>query len=114
MSFDDFRKQWKKGTKIKIADIQRAKQFSEDVKYVTKEDYRPIVYNVDWNQTYIAAQKFNRLNERTYPYIALNAFQKFVRKICCFEKANEITDFYKNVELRHWQKQLMRLIDFQT
>lgn len=38
-NFEQFKEQWKKETIIKIADIERAKHFSTDVKYVTKEDY---------------------------------------------------------------------------
>lgn len=36
MNFEEFKKQWKKETKIKIADIQRSKHFSTDVKYVSR------------------------------------------------------------------------------
>lgn len=56
MNFEEFKKQWKKEIKIKIADIQRSKHFSTNVKYVSREDYGPIVYNIDWDLTSVACR----------------------------------------------------------
>lgn len=67
MNFEEFKKQWKKETKIKIADIQRSKHFSTDVKYVSREDSGPIVYYIDWDLTsvacraYVTAEKYDGL-----------------------------------------------------
>lgn len=61
------KKRWKKETKIKIADIQRSKHFSTDVKYVSREDFGPIVYYIDWDLTsvacraYVTAEKYDWL-----------------------------------------------------
>lgn len=49
---------------------------------MTKEDYRPIVFNIDWDLTsvacraYITAEKYERLLQSTYPYINLAPFQR--------------------------------------
>lgn len=67
MNFEEFKKQWKKETKIKIADIQRSKHFSTNVKYVSREDFGPIVYYIDWDLTsvacraYVTAEKYDWL-----------------------------------------------------
>lgn len=124
MNFEQFKKQWKKETKIKIADIQRAKHFTTDVKYATKEDYRPVLFNIDWDVTsiscraYIAAEKYDRLYQRTYPYIALNAFQKSIfrnqyEEFLQIRKQDDVRNIYNNVELRRWQSQLITLSGMQ-
>lgn len=124
MNFEEFKKQWKKETKIKIADIQRAKHFTTDVKYVTKEDYRPVLFNIDWDTTsiscraYIAAEKYDRLYQRTYPYIALNAFQKSIfrnqyEEFLQIRKEDDVRNIYNNVELRRWQSQMITLSGMQ-
>lgn len=124
MNFDEFKKQWKKETRIKIADIQRAKHFSTDVKYVTKEDYRPVLFNIDWDLTsvscraFVTAEKYDRLYQRTYPFIALNTFQKSCFKnqydeFLQMRKEDGVRNLYDNVVLRRWQNQLLTLIDHQ-
>lgn len=123
MNFEQFKKQWRKETKIKIADIQSSRNFSTDVKYCSKEDYRPIVYNIDWDLTsvacraYVAAEKFERLLQTTYPYINLNAFQRNTFKSQYEEfRQNrhelEAMEFYGNVKLRPWQTKMLKIIEY--
>lgn len=53
MNFEEFKKQWKKE--------------STDVKYVSREDFGPIVYYIDWDLTsvacraYVTAEKYDWL-----------------------------------------------------
>lgn len=122
MNFEEFKKQWKKETKIKIADIQRSKYFFTDVKYVSKEDYRPIVYNIDWDLTsvacraYVTAEKYERLFQSTYPYINLNTFQRSSFKSLYEEFLQnrhgvEAMAFYDHVQLRPWQRKMLNVIE---
>lgn len=123
MNFQQFKEQWKKETKIKIADIQRSKHFSTDVKYVTKEDYRPIVFQIDWDLTsvvcraYITANKYERLLQSTYPYVNLAPFQRTAFKALYeefldYRHETERQIFYGNVTLRPWQKKMLNVIEY--
>lgn len=123
MNFAQFKEQWKKETKIKIADIQRSKNFSTDVKYVTKEDYRPIIFNIDWDVTsvlcraYITAEKYERLVQSTYPYVNLAPFQRTSFKGLYDEflghrRHTERQRFYESVTLRPWQQKMLKVIEY--
>lgn len=115
MNFKQFKEQWKKETKIKIADIESAKNFSTDVKYVTKEDYRPIVYKIDWDllsvicRAYVTAEKYERLLQSTYPYVNLAPFRRasfkgLYEEFLEYRHETERQRFYQSVTLRPWQK----------
>lgn len=123
MNYEQFKKQWRKETKIPIADIQSAKNFSTDVKYCSKEDYRPIVFNIDWDLTsvacraYVTAEKYERLLHSTYPYINLNTFQRSCFKSLYEEFLEnrhgvELQAFYNTVKLRPWQTKMLNIIEF--
>lgn len=123
LNFEQFKKQWRKETKIKIADIQRSKHFSTDVKYVTKEDYRPIVFNIDWDLTsvlcraYVTAEKYERLIQSTYPYVNLAPFQRssfkgLYEEFLGYRHHTERQRFYQNVTLRPWQQKMLNVIEF--
>lgn len=122
MNYEQFKKQWRKETKIRIADIQSSKNFSTDVKYCSKEDYRPIVYNIDWDLTsvacraYVTAEKYERVLQSTYPYINLNTFQRSSFKALYEEfRQNrhevEAMEFYEYVKLRPWQAKMLQVIE---
>lgn len=123
MNFDQFKKKWKSCTKIRIADVERAKHWNTDVRYVTKEDYRPIIGNIDWDLTsvlcraYIAANKYKTFFPTMYPYCNLNAYQKSSFKVH-FEdfqaqiRNDEIHRTYDNLILRPWQEKFLRFLDW--
>lgn len=123
MNFDQFKKKWKSCTKIKIADVERAKHWNTDVRYVTKEDYRPIISNIDWDLTsvlcraYIAANKYKTFFPTMYPYCNLNAFQKSCFKVH-FEdfqaqiRNDAVIQTYNDLTLRPWQEKFMRFLDW--
>lgn len=123
LNFEQFKKQWKKETIIKIADLQRSKHFSTDVKYVTKEDYRPIVFNVDWDLTsvlcraYLTAEKYERLIQSTYPYVNLAPFQRssfkgLYEEFLGYRHHTERQRFYGSVTLRPWQEKMLKVIEY--
>lgn len=123
MNFDQFKKKWKSCTKIKIADVERAKHWNTDVRYVTKEDYRPIIANIDWDLTsvlcraYIAANKYKTFFPTMYPYCNLNAFQKSCFKVH-FEdfqaqiRNDAVIETYNDLILRPWQEKFLRFLDW--
>lgn len=123
MNYEQFKKQWRKETKIPIADIQSAKNFSTDVKYCCKEDYRPIVFNIDWDLTsvlcraYVTAEKYERLIQSTYPFVNLAPFQKssfkgLYEEFLAYRHHTERQRFYQNVTLRPWQQKMLKVIEY--
>lgn len=122
MNFKQFKEQWSKETKIRIADIESAKNFSTDVKYVTKEDYRPVVYKIDWDllsvicKAYVVAEKYERLLQSTYPYVNLAPFQRasfkgLYEEFLEYRHETERQRFYQSVTLRPWQKKMLDVIE---
>lgn len=123
MNFEQFQENWKKETKIKIADLSRAKSFNKDVRYCTKEDYRPILVNIDWDLTsvmcraYQAARKYTMLTHRTYPYCNLPSWMKghFKQHFVEFremEQQDNLRFMSENVVLRPWQERFMRFLNW--
>lgn len=89
---------------------------------MTKEDYRPIVFNIDWDLTsvacraYITAEKYERLLQSTCPYINLAPFQRTSFKGLYEEfldNRHEIERqmFYQTVTLRPWQRKMVNVIE---
>lgn len=119
MTYEDFQTQWKKETKIKIADLTRSKNFVKDVRYCTKEDYKPILCNIDWDNTsvlcraYIAACKYPTLRHRDYPYCNLSSwvktgFKEFFMEFRAMEEADNLRALSETVVLRPWQEKFVR------
>lgn len=67
---------------LNIDDIQSCKNLIHEVKYMCKEDYRPMNYNFDWDMltqivlAYVCAQKYNTITNTTYPDVRLTPMQK--------------------------------------
>lgn len=101
MNFEEFQKKWKEVTKIRFAVLARAKSFNKDMRYCTKEDYCPIVCNVDLDLTpvmcraYITSKKYPTLTHRTYPYCNLvswfkTSFKQHFDEFHHMEEADEL------------------------
>lgn len=123
MTFQEFKELFKMKTKLRIHDIQSCKNIRHEIKYVCKEDYRPIVYNIDWDlltvivQAYVASQKYNVLTSTTYPYCRMSPFQKSQFRTLFQDFVNEReTDEtrvkYEVNALRPWQERLLRVVEY--
>lgn len=123
MTYEEFETHWKRETKIKLADFTRSKNFVKDVRYCTKEDYRPILCNVDWDNTsvlcraYIAARKYPTLESFDYPYCYLATwvrinFKEFFLKFREMEEADNLRALSNKVVLRPWQERFVRFLDW--
>ena len=121
LTYEQFKENWKKETKIKIADITRSRNFVKDVRYCTKEDYRPVLCNVDWDNTsvlcraYIAARKYPTLQHRDYPYCQMTTFNKgnfkdFYLEFRSMEEADSLWALSETVVLRPWQERFLRFV----
>lgn len=117
ITFEDLKKKWKQKTRIRINDIQSCKDIRQDIRYTTKEDYRPLNFNFDWDlmnlgvKAYLHATKHSRLSQHSYPYMQLPAHQKktFEKLFLSFrdeiEQSLTIGEF-EGQQLLHWQKQI--------
>lgn len=121
MNFKEFKALFKMKTKIHIDDIQSCKNLKHEVKYVCKEDYRPMNYNFDWDMmtqivlAYVCAQKYNTVTNTTYPYCRLTPFQKrdFLKAFTEFkdQRHGDLARLKSEVcVLRRWQETLLRIV----
>lgn len=121
VKFNFLKKQWKLITGIKIDDIQSSKDIRADVRYVTKEDYRPVNYNFDWDLcsiptlAYHYANKYNVFSKVSNPYMKLAPWQKreFYDLYNIFKKQRDDVDVMADFESRtlfKWQRQVEVMI----
>lgn len=121
VKFKFLKKQWKEITKIKIDDIQSCKDIRMEVKYVTKEDYRPVNYMFDWDLcsigtlAYHFANKYDVFSKKSTPYMKLAAWQKreFLDLYHIFKKERDDIEVMADFESRNlfrWQRQIETMI----
>lgn len=121
VKFKLLKEQWKLITGIRIDDIQSCKDIRQEVKYCTKEDYRPVNYNFDWDLcslgclAYLYASKYDTFSKVSYPYMKLQPWQKKDFKdyydIFKTQRDNcEVVADFESRNLFHWQRQVENMI----
>lgn len=121
LKFKFLKQQWKLITGIKIDDIQSCKDIRQEVRYCTKEDYRPVNYNFDWDLcslgclAYHYANKYDVFSKKSYPYMKLQPWQKkdFIDYYNIFKMERDNVEVIADFESRslfHWQRQVETMI----
>lgn len=123
LKFKFLKEQWKLITGIRIDDIQSCKDIRQEVKYCTKEDYRPVNYNFDWDLcslgclAYHYANKYDMFSKVSYPYMKLQPWQKrdyqdYYHIFKNHRDVGEVIADFESRELFHWQRQVETMIKY--
>lgn len=123
LKFKFLKQQWKLITGIRIDDIQSCKDIRQEVRYCTKEDYRPVNYNFDWDLcslgclAYHYANKYDMFSKISYPYMKLQPWQKkdFIDYYQIFKTQRDNSEVIADFESRnlfHWQRQVETMIKY--
>lgn len=123
MTFEDLKKKIKDKSGLKFHDVQSCKDLKMEVRYVGKEDYRPVNFNFDWDlmninvRAFIHAQKYEKLTAVQYPYCSLAPWQKKefeakfeLHRANCDEGAS--MEMCPEEDLRRWQHQVLQILKY--
>ena len=121
MNFEEFKALFKEQTGIRWDDVEFCKNVKHEIKYVCKEDYRPVIFNIDHDLlplpalAYICAVKYDKLDFKTYPLTRVRGFEvRYFRDLHKEFRQDRHDDESRMISLlttlRPWQQKLLRVV----